>query len=178
MLPATAENLSAALKAAEAGIYIFPATCAWDEATKKLNKRPAISGWKEKATTDASQIRAWWTLYPDAVPGIQVGRSRLFVIDLDRHPGAPDGVAAFKEFRGENPVPECPWVKTPSGGCHLYFRMPEGEPLNNRSGAFPAGYPARWPLCRPHPARSRRCSRVPGSGASSANPDDRRTALR
>jgi hypothetical protein len=147
----TTENLSAALKAAEAGIYVFPAVCSWNETTRKLDKKPAISGWQEKATTNASQLRAWWALYPNAVPGIQVGRSNLFVVDLDRHFGGADGIAAFKEFRGENPAPECPRVKTPSGGYHLYFRQPNGEPLTNRTGTLPDGIDCRgdggWTVC-------------------------------
>jgi hypothetical protein len=137
------ENLTAALNLAAQGIYVFPALAAWNNENKKLDKKPAISEWKERATTDASQIRAWWNNFPAAIPGIQLGRSNLFVVDLDKHFGGADGIAAFKKFRGENPAPQCPTVKTPSGGWHLYFRQPEDEHLTNRTGTLPAGVDCR-----------------------------------
>src|SRR5215470_7826258 len=97
-------NLRAALELAAAGVFVFPALVTWNDAAKKLDKRPAIVGWQEAATTDLKQIRKWWGAHRDAVPGIELGRSNLFVVDLDRHPGGADGVAAFKTFRGNNSV--------------------------------------------------------------------------
>src|SRR5262249_24479479 len=137
------ENLRVALETAAAGGFAFPAIVTWNESTKKLDKRPAISGWREAATRNPEQIKQWWITFPDAVPGIELGRSSLFVVDLDRHPGGADGVANFKAFRGDNPVPRCPTTKTPSGGYHLYFRQPEGERLGNRTGTLPAGIDCR-----------------------------------
>jgi hypothetical protein len=138
------ENLNAALNLASHNIYIFPALAAWNEETKKLDKKPAITEWRTKATTDAAQITAWFTTnFPAAIPGIELGRSNLFVVDLDQHFGGADGIKNFKEFRGENPAPDCPRVKTPSGGYHLYFRQPDGERLTNRAGSFPAGIDCR-----------------------------------
>jgi hypothetical protein len=136
-------NLAAALEVAAQNIYVFPALAAWNDATKKLDKKPAISGWQDAATTDPAQIRAWWTTFPAAIPGIELGRSNLFVVDLDQHHGGADGIKNFKEFRGENPAPQCPTVKTPSNGWHLYFRQPEGEHLTNRTGTLPAGCDCR-----------------------------------
>jgi hypothetical protein len=136
-------NLNIALDLATAGIFVFPAHAKWNEAAQKIDKRPAISGWRAAATTDLEQIKKWWATFPEAVPGIELGRSGLFVVDLDRHPGAPDGVAAFKAFRGDNPAPRCPTTKTPSGGYHLYLQQPEGEPLGNRTGTLPKGVDVR-----------------------------------
>ena len=128
---ATSENLRAALEVAAQGVYVFPALATYNEKTRKLDKKPAIADWQMRATTDSAQLRDWWTSFPAAIPGIELGRSSLFVVDLDRHPEAPDGVAAFKAFRGDNPVPQCPTTETPSGGWHLYFKQPESEPLTN-----------------------------------------------
>lgn len=140
----TSDNLTAALSLAAQNIYVFPALASFNEETGKLDKKPAIDGWQEKATTDAAQIRAWFTAnFPAAIPGIQLDKSNLFVVDLDRHPGGADGTKNFKEFRGENPAPQCPMVKTPSGGFHLYFKQPDGERLTNRAGSFPAGIDCR-----------------------------------
>ena len=56
--------------------------------------RGPISEWQEKATTDAAQIKAWFTTnFPAAIPGIQLDKSNLFVVDLDQHPGGPRLVA-------------------------------------------------------------------------------------
>jgi hypothetical protein len=137
------ENLGAALETAAAGGFVFPAIVTWNDATKKLDKRPAISGWREAASTDPNQIKKWWATFPEAVPGIELGRSGLFAVDLDRHSGGADGVANFKAFRGGNPAPQCPTTKTPSGGYHLYFRQPEGERLGNRTGTLPKGVDCR-----------------------------------
>lgn len=136
-------NLRVARELAGAAMFIFPAVISWNEQTKKLDKRPAITGWRDAATTDPAQLAKWWNDFPDAVPGIELGRSRLFVVDLDRHPGGPDGVAAFKAMRGDNPIPRCPTVKTPSNGFHLYFRQPDGEPLGNGRGDLPGGIDVR-----------------------------------
>ena len=138
----TSENLRVALKTAAAGGFVFPALVAWNEAAKKLDKRPAISGWREAASTNSEQIKAWWRTFPAAVPGIELGRSNLFAVDLDRHSGGADGIANFRDFRGDNPVPRCPTTKTPNGGYHLYFRQPS-ELLGNRTGTLPAGVDCR-----------------------------------
>jgi hypothetical protein len=140
---AVSQNLYVAFELAAAGVYVFPAHAMWNEAAQKLDKRPAIFGWRKEASTDPEQIRKWWAMFPEAVPGIELGRSNLFVVDLDRHPGAPDGVTAFKTFRGSNPAPQCPTTKTPSGGYHLYFRQPDGEALGNRTGSLPKGIDVR-----------------------------------
>jgi len=136
-------NLQAALKTAAAGGFVFPALVSWNAKAAKLDKKPAITEWQAKATLNADQIKTWWQQFPAAVPGIELGRSNLFAVDLDRHAGGADGVANFKAFRGDNPAPQCPTTKTPSGGYHLYFRQPEGERLGNRTGTLPAGVDCR-----------------------------------
>ena len=141
--PQSGSNLDVALALARTGLFIFPAIVTRNEAAKKLDKRPAIKGWREAAITDPKQITEWWEAFPEAVPGIELGRSGLFVVDLDRNPGGSDGVAAFKALRGDNPVPQCPTVKTPSGGYHLYFRQPDGEQLGNGRGVLPDGIDIR-----------------------------------
>jgi hypothetical protein len=135
----TAENLAAALELARAGLYVFPArlinrTFGWE-------KRPAIKGWRELATTDEIKLRVWWELYPMAVPGIELGKSRLFVMDPDRH-GGPDGLAAYARLIAQiGELPAHPITITPQGRHH-YFRQP-GEMLGNSSGGLPGGIDAR-----------------------------------
>jgi hypothetical protein len=136
-------NLDVARARARAGMFVFPAIVSWNERAQKLDKRPAITGWRDAATTDPAQLLKWWDEFPSAAPGIELGRSGLFVVDLDRHPGGADGVAAFKALRRNHPIPRCPTVKTPSNGFHLYFRQPDGEPLGNGRGSLPAGIDIR-----------------------------------
>jgi len=112
------ENLLCALAHAAAGRPVFP--CRAD------NKRPLTEHGFKDATRDPGQIRRWWREWPDAMPGIQMGRSSgLAVLDLDRRPDK-DGEAALRAD-GLNPDTLSPVsVVTPSGGRHLYFRWHEG----------------------------------------------------
>ena len=136
-------NLDVARGLVSAGVFVFPASIRWNEQTKKLDKQPTIKGWRDAATTDLAQLASWWHDFPAAVPGIELGRSHLFVVDLDRHPGGADGVVAFKALRRDHLIPRCPTTKTPSDGFHLYFRQPEGDPLGNGRGSLPAGIDVR-----------------------------------
>jgi hypothetical protein len=139
-----AANLAAALELAAAGIPVFPAIVAWNAESKKIDKKPAITGWQENATSAPQQITEWWVSFPDAVPAIELGRAGLVVIDLDRHPGAPDGVQAFKQICAGQKLPQAPTIRTPSGGFHIYFRQPaEGDPLGNGRGNLPLGIDVR-----------------------------------
>ena len=84
----------------------------------------------------------WQT--PKAGVAIDCSKSGFVVIDPDRHPGAPDGVAAFDSI--VPPGVDCwtiPTVETPNGGCHLYFKQPDGEEFGNSKGSLPAGIDVR-----------------------------------
>jgi len=92
-------------------------------------KRPAIEGWKERATSDLDQIRTWWaggefTGYP---VGIATGPgSGIFVVDIDRKAGI-DGFASLRDLAAQHGSTLADFtatmtVATPSGGAHLYFR--------------------------------------------------------
>jgi AAA domain-containing protein/bifunctional DNA primase/polymerase-like protein len=139
------KNCAAALELAAADIPIFPALVSWNEKTQKLDKKPAISEWQAKATSEAALIKAWWAQFPNALPAIELGRAGLVVIDLDRHPGSPDGVTAFKALRNGQALPPQPATRTASNGYHLIFRQPSnGEPpLGNGRGNLPLGCDVR-----------------------------------
>src|SRR5262245_11110244 len=130
-------NLAAALALADAGVKIFPAGA---------DKRPLFKSWQQIATTDAAQVGEWWARAPHALPAIPCGVNNVVVIDLDRHPGAVDGVLAFKDLVARHgSLPRgVPMVRTPTGGgLHLYFHQPDGEPLGNGRGELPAGIDVR-----------------------------------
>jgi len=140
-MAATDANLQAALKHAAAGLPIFPALI-----TKRGDrwiKKPAIEGWQTGASSNEAQIRAWWKIFPRAVPGIELGRAGLVVLDPDRHPGAPNGTEVFERIIDDiGGLPSCPLTDTPAGS-HYFFAQPPGMALGNSEGALPAGINVR-----------------------------------
>jgi hypothetical protein len=138
-----AANLAVALELAEAGVSIFPARVSWDGQSGKWQKQPLVKRWQKAATTDRVQLKAWFERHSGAVPGIELGRAKLIVIDADRH-GGPDGVAAMNALATANGgLPHSPVTNTAGGGTHLIFRQPEGEKFGNARGALPAGIDVR-----------------------------------
>ncbi|MDI5967157.1 bifunctional DNA primase/polymerase [Streptantibioticus silvisoli] len=128
--------LNGALGAAARGWHVFPLTPA--------AKRPAVRDWENRATTDPDRIRRCWAAGPFNI-GIACGPSRLLVVDLDvpkgddtappavwSRPGITSGedvFAALCERAGE-PFPFGTYaVRTPSGGSHRYFAVPDGTEL-------------------------------------------------
>lgn len=124
-------NLQAALFHAKAGRPVFP--CGAD-------KRPLVK-WRDRATTNPAQIERWWGKWPEAMPGLPMGRaSGLAVLDLDKRPDK-DGAVALRDL-GYAPDSLSPSIiSTPSGGLHLYFRWPEG--LGNSAAGLPVGVDVR-----------------------------------
>jgi hypothetical protein len=134
-------QLSAALDAASRGWHVFPLIPG--------AKRPAVRNWETRATTDRERITRCWTHAPHNV-GIATGRSGLVVVDLDTPKGPDDtppaewaehgvtdgaDVLALLCERHGQPFPADTYtVRTWSGGTHLYFAAPEGEPLRNTAG--------------------------------------------
>lgn len=139
-------NRSVALSLALRGIHVFPCTWELKPNSQTPSKKPLVP-WRAQSTIDLRLIKDWWTKWPQAIVGIDCGKSGLFVIDCDRHPGEPDGVAAFKKLLIENNDAEIlnatPVTKTQSGGYHVIFSMPPGEQLGNSTGNLPPGIDVR-----------------------------------
>lgn len=108
-------------------------------------KRPAVSDWENRATTNPDAAVSW----PSDAHGVGLacGPSGLLVIDCDNHGGAvpealrgrgvttgEDALALAWPEDGTSPWAECPSVLTPSGGVHLYYRDPTGGKLRNSAG--------------------------------------------
>ena len=102
------------------------------------------------ATTDAMAL-ARMVGRADLNLGIRTGQiSNLVVVDVDCHPGSPDGRAALRELAQDgmalptgDAATGCGIVSTPSGGWHLYFRPPVGVKLKNSSGKIAPGIDVR-----------------------------------
>ncbi|MFH9211451.1 bifunctional DNA primase/polymerase [Streptomyces globisporus] len=142
--------LSAALRVAERGCYVFP--------LRPADKRPALHGeavcpligdcagghrkWEDRATIDPDRIRRAWADRPFNI-GIATGPSGLLVIDLDMpkrnsSTDTPSGVTTFEALceRAGQPVPTTYRTRTASGGHHLYFTTPPGIRLGNTAGTL------------------------------------------
>ncbi|MEU9498725.1 bifunctional DNA primase/polymerase [Streptomyces sp. NPDC048196] len=135
--------LAAALDAAARGWHVFP--------LRPGDKRPAVTNWSERATTDRQRITRCWTHAPYNI-GIAAGPSALVVIDLDISKGPEDlppadwatpgivggtGVLAALCERHNQPYPtDTHTVGTGSGGTHLYFTAPETVELRNSAGSL------------------------------------------
>jgi hypothetical protein len=135
--------LSAALATAARGWPVFP--------LRPGDKRPAITSWESRATTDPARIERCWSHAPYNV-GIPTGPAGLVVVDLDTPkgandvpptewdmPGVVDGadVLAVVCERNGQPYPADTFtVRTGRSGTHLYFTAPAGVQLRNTAGAL------------------------------------------
>jgi Bifunctional DNA primase/polymerase, N-terminal len=123
--------LRCALRLAADGMPVFP--------LRPHTKVPAIERWPQHACTDPDTIRAWWAQSAFNI-GIATGSpSGIVVVDLDaaKTPGQPHGrqsLAALARDRGETIPRHTRTVVTPSGGQHLYFRLPPEVDLRNTAG--------------------------------------------
>jgi hypothetical protein len=142
---ALTHNHLVALVMAKRGFRVLPC---WERTGPVVNdkiKSPRNAGGHLRASLDADQVNRWWTKWPDALVGIDLATAGLFAIDADRH-GGPDGVAeweAIARLYGDVGPGTVPYVNTPSGGLHAYFRRPEGMQPSNRTGGLPAGIDVR-----------------------------------
>lgn len=133
-------------------------------------KDPLVPRWRGgrgflDATTDAAQIREWWTRTPLANIGIACDeRSGLLVLDVDPRHGGDDELAELEAQHGELPV--TPMGLTGGGGQHYAHRRAAGvgyrgklaEGIDVKANGYivappsihPNGQPYRWDCAR-HP---------------------------
>ncbi|WP_370153777.1 bifunctional DNA primase/polymerase [Streptacidiphilus sp. EB129] len=107
------------------------------------------------ATTDPDLITAWWNLKPSFGVGVACGPANLVVIDIDAHPHAlptrdrllpgiaiPESInltglangfhtlallAALRRVLDPAEDENTLRVRTPSGGLHVWYRVPAGQ---------------------------------------------------
>lgn len=92
------------------------------------------------ADTDPAAVDYVWSRERTAGIGIATGLpGGLLVVDLDRH-GEYDGRLVWQRFLAFNGLmmPPGPWVSTPSGGEHHYYRLPPGVTVPTRTGLLPS----------------------------------------
>jgi hypothetical protein len=107
------ELLKAALAFAQMGFAVFP--------SEPRGKTPLVKHGFKAATRDETQIRAWWSRWPDANIGIATGAaSRLLVVDIDNLDGAKRLGELAAQF---GKLTLTPRVNT-GNGHHLHYRLP------------------------------------------------------
>ncbi len=114
-----------ALKIAAKGITVFP----FDPITKK--PYAGFTEWPKRATTDSQIIRDWWILRPEAMVATPTFVNGFWVLDVDA--GADkEGLESLKALEDlYGPLPATQVVRTPSGGLHFYFRVPDSGEIRN-----------------------------------------------
>lgn len=92
----------------------------------QVGKHPRIKNWKERATTDAAEIRGWWSrdLWVHSNINIITGADTgLVVLDLDGDVGRDTLRRIEEQFEA---LPKTPRAVSGGGGLHLYFKHPQG----------------------------------------------------
>lgn len=113
----TSQLLEAALLYASYGWRVFPL---------KPGKKDeyGCKSWKNDATTDEQQIRAWWALNPNYNVGVVTGNG-LCVVDVDDKPEKHGGLLGSDFLRDweleHGEISETTCAKSGTGGMHYYF---------------------------------------------------------
>lgn len=95
------------------------------------DKRPHTDHGFHNASTDPTQIIAWWQRWPRALIGVPTGAPiGLSILDIDPKTGGYDTLA--DDFNLDWPA--TPTDHTPSGGAHLWFADPDGL-IRNTQGS-------------------------------------------
>jgi Bifunctional DNA primase/polymerase, N-terminal len=105
-------------------------SCRAGRACPDPGKHPRLKRWRELASTDPAEVRAWWQRWPAANVGLATG-VRFDVLDVD----GPGGEAELRGLIQAGVVPRGgPLARTGGGGWHALFQ-PTG--LGNRGGFCP-----------------------------------------
>jgi putative DNA primase/helicase len=109
-------------------------------------KRPLTPhGFKDASSNDEDH-KKWFTKYPNAMIGLPTGQlTSLFVIDLDKKPEKGiDGANELEKLEVKHGrLPKTATQKTPSGGRHLFFKMPPGRHIKSTTNTLGPGIDIR-----------------------------------
>jgi replicative DNA helicase len=129
--------LSEALSYARRGWYVFPCRekpgepfIRNGETITPAEKTPYVGKGLNDATRDEDQIKAWWLKWPDAMIGVNAGKSGLFVIDIDKK--HIDGLDTFTKWNINDSAGL--HSMTPSGGMHIVFTGTGKSNTNAKTG--------------------------------------------
>lgn len=120
-----------ALGLAARGFKVFPITAG-------AKSPPLVTSWPTQATANPDVIKAWWASWPNANVGIHC--DGLVVIDVDPKSGGNESLVALEQ---EIQLEATYEVATPSGGTHIYYRLPPGATVRNGVSVLGAGLDIR-----------------------------------
>lgn len=140
--------LDFALGYARMGWHVFPChsvtvsgcSCG-DKTCRNVGKHPRTANGAKDASTDQSQVRAWWERWPEA--NIAGRCDKMTVTDVDTRDGKPGRYHLDAAIAAHNPLPETFTVRTGSGGTHYFFAgetrtsshvLGKGSAVDTRSG--------------------------------------------
>lgn len=113
------DRRQAALELAALGLPVFPIKAG-------AKAPPLVANWPERATTDPSIVAQWFgegSVFGD--PNIGVHCDGLLVVDVDLAKGGNESLAKLDMLHGFD---ETRVARTPTGGRHVFYRLPEGHP--------------------------------------------------
>jgi Bifunctional DNA primase/polymerase, N-terminal len=109
------QTLRQALTYADRGWPVFPC--------QPGQKIPATRHGYLDATTDQQQITAWFGRHPGWNLAIATGAPGPDVLDVDKHGSRGNGYPALMRLQAAGLIDGAStYVRTPSGGVHIYFR--------------------------------------------------------
>lgn len=88
------------------------------------------------ATTDAEQIRDWWSEVPKASIGISPGPAGLIIVDVDPRNCGEESFLDLCERHRRDWTETCT-VLSPHGGQHYYFSAPDGAEIHGPNAVWP-----------------------------------------
>jgi len=102
-------------------------------------KVPIVRHGLNDATTDPGRVRQWWQRHPDANLGLTTGGDAgIWVLDVDVHDPSKNGLVSMAGLEDEHgELPDTLTIRTGSGGLHLYWAMPQGRDIRNRTAVAP-----------------------------------------
>lgn len=114
VVPFPGGNLAGhAIDYARAGLLILPVNPA--------NKTPLISQYQ--ATTDETQLEAWWDTWPDALIGHRVAPEHI-ILDIDPRHGGHQVLQALRDQLDGFPMTRCHMSGRDDGGGHIWWQRP------------------------------------------------------
>lgn len=143
------EKLRAALEYAAKGFPVFPChnvvdgECSCGDATcKSKGKHPRVAKGLSEATTHKGTILSWWGRWPDANIALSFEGTRHFAVDIDTKEDA-DGRVWLSALNALGHDVDGLVQTTPSGGCHIVFRLEEDVFVRNSGSLLAPGVDVR-----------------------------------
>jgi len=131
-------ELEAAFDYASRHVPVFPCST--------LDKKPLTPHGFKDATTDETQVRAWWTQWPNAMISIPTGsKSGIWALDTDKDPAKQiDGEAVLASLEARHsPLPKTRTSITARGGKHRLFLWDSNIDIRNSTGKIGLGIDVR-----------------------------------